>query len=192
MDVDKVGLIGIPLLTSATGEGVMPLPGGSDYAHIGFGGEGRLRVLQQLGRTSTRPDESPGSRDDAQPKVTGVVRDSAGAPLAGVELVLWPPYRAASKGATTDSERTFRADLEPAEPKHAKLRTFLIARDFNRNLALRRLLTSHHQPGPAAGAGPGGYWPCDRRQGQVSDQRRGGDHVLGRAHGRHVGQAHPG
>ena len=129
----------------------------------------------------------------AQPKVTGVVRDSAGTPLAGVELVLWPQYRAASKGTTTDSDGRFVLTWQPQNQNMPNYESFLIARDFNRNLALAQAIDDattnldlRLEPGLAITG------RATDSKGNSLTNVEAGDHVPGRAHGRHVGQAHPG
>jgi len=136
MTVDEVTVIAIPLLTSATGEAVIRYPV-----------ERAVRVsvsVEKEGFSSQREsvelESSPTNLLEVQltspPKLTGVVRDSAGAPLAGVDLVLWPEWRADSKGATTEANGHFVVTWSPQNQNDPNYELFLVARDLKRNLAL--------------------------------------------------------
>jgi protocatechuate 3,4-dioxygenase beta subunit len=76
---------------------------------------------------------------DSSLKLTGVARDSTGAPLAGVELALWP-WRGLSKGATTDSSGHFVLTWNPQNQNNTEYDLLLIARDLKRNLALAQII----------------------------------------------------
>jgi hypothetical protein len=135
LDVDEVGLIGIPFLTSATGEGVVPyLVGRTKRVSVSVEKEG-------YGSYNNSVELAPGPTNrlevemTAPPKLTGVVRDSAGAPLAGVEMVVWPPWGGASKGGTTDTNGHFVVTWHAVNQNASYYEPFLIARDFKRNLA---------------------------------------------------------
>jgi hypothetical protein len=72
--------------------------------------------------------------------LTGVARDGAGTLLAGVELALWPAWRASSKGATTDSSGHFVVTWKPQNQDDPNYELFLIARDLKRNLAFAQAI----------------------------------------------------
>jgi hypothetical protein len=140
MSVDEVGVIAIPFLTSATGDGVVRYPLGratSVSVSVEKDGFGTQHASVEL-------DPSPTNHLEveliAPPKLTGVVRDGAGAPLAGVDLVLWPLFRASSKGATTDSQGHFALTWTPQNLGNTEYELILIARDLKRNLALAQAI----------------------------------------------------
>lgn len=140
MDVDEAGLIAIPFLTSATGEGVVPYPvGRTTRISVSVEKEG-------YGSYNNSVELAPGPTNRLEvemtvpPKVTGMVRDSAGTPLAGVELVLWPPWRAASKGTTTDDNGHFLLTWNQQNLNGPDSELCLIARDSKRNLALAQAM----------------------------------------------------
>jgi protocatechuate 3,4-dioxygenase beta subunit len=136
MDVDGVGVIAIPFLTSATGEGVLTYPvGRATHASLSVEKEGygshHTSVQLEAGTTNRVEVElKPPMR------LTGVVRDGAGAALAGVELALWPDWQANSKGTTTDADGHFVLTWNPRNLNGPNNEICLIARDFRRNLAV--------------------------------------------------------
>ncbi len=136
MEVDEVGVIAIPFLTSVTGEGVVPYPvGRTTRISVSVEKEG-------YGSYNNSVELAPGPTNrlevemTAPPKVTGVVRDSAGVPLAGVEMVVWPAWGGASKGGTTDTNGHFLVTRNLPDQNNPYYEQFLIARDLRRNLAL--------------------------------------------------------
>jgi hypothetical protein len=136
MNVDEVSVIAIPVLTSAAGEGVIRYPvERATRVSVSVGKEGF--ASQQA---AVELESSPTNRLEIGlaplPKLTGVVRDSAGTPLAGVDLALWPEWRAKSKGATTDANGHFVVTWNPQNQDNPNSELFLIARDLKRNLAL--------------------------------------------------------
>jgi hypothetical protein len=100
------------------------------------GGEAKTNSLEIAPGSTNRMEVEM----TAQPKVTGVVRDSAGTLLAGVQLALWPQWRAASMGTTTDSDGRFVLTSQPQNQNTPNVELFIIARDFNRNLALAQAI----------------------------------------------------
>ena len=136
MGVDEVSVIAIPLLTSASGEAVIRYPvGRATRVSVSVNKEdfGSRQAALDL---DSNPTNSLEVELTSPPKLTGIVRDSTGASLAGVDLVLWPPWRANSKGATTDGKGHFALTWEPQNQNNTEYELFLIARDFKRNLAL--------------------------------------------------------
>ncbi|MCX6925508.1 MAG: carboxypeptidase-like regulatory domain-containing protein [Verrucomicrobia bacterium] len=69
-------------------------------------------------------------------EVTGVARDKTGAPVAGVEISVWPEWGASSKRAKTDADGRFTLKFNPNQfgPVRAS-QPILIARDMTGNLA---------------------------------------------------------
>ena len=140
MDVDEVGVIAIPFLTSATGEGVVRYP------------VGRATSISVSVEKEDFGSQSAGIQLDSEPTnhleveltspamVTGVVRDATGTPLAGVELVLWPEWRVRSKETTTDANGHFVVSWNPQNQNDPNSELFLIARDLKRNLALAQTI----------------------------------------------------
>ncbi len=142
LSVDNVTVIGIPFLTSAAGEGVIRYPverTSSIMASAEKEGFGSLTTAINLGG-----DPSPSTQIEIElsspSKLTGVARDDAGNLLAGVEITLWPPWRANSKGATTDSKGHFSLTWNPQNENQQEYELFLIARDLKRNLALAQTI----------------------------------------------------
>jgi protocatechuate 3,4-dioxygenase beta subunit len=136
MNVGEVSAGAIPVLTSATGEGVIRYPVGSAISvSVSVQKEGFASRQAALDLESS-PTNLLEVELTSPPKLTGVVRDGAGAPLAGVELVLWPGWRANSKGATTDTNGHFVLPWSPQNFNDPNFELFLIARDLKRNLAL--------------------------------------------------------
>jgi uncharacterized GH25 family protein len=138
--VDEVGMIAIPFLTSATGEGVMPYPVGRAtrfWASVEKEGYGAQNASAEL-------DAGPTNRIEVELKpplkLIGMARDGAGAALAGVELAVWPGWQANSKGATTDANGHFVLAWNPQNPGRPDYELCLIARDFKRNLALAQTM----------------------------------------------------
>ena len=135
MVVDETGLIGIPFLTSATGEGVVRYPvGRTTRISVSVEKEG-----YGSGNDSLELEPGPTNRLEVEltvpPKVTGVVRDGAGVPLAGVEMMVWPPWGGTSKGGTTDTNGHFLVIRNLPDGNNPNYEQFLIARDLRRNLA---------------------------------------------------------
>jgi protocatechuate 3,4-dioxygenase beta subunit len=136
MNVDEVSVGAIPVLTSAAGEGVIRYPvERATKVSVSVGKEGF-----NLQRESVELESSPTNLLEVQlaspPKLTGMVRDSAGAPLAGVQLVLWPEFRATSKGAKTDAEGRYLLTWNRQNQGDGDYEMILVARDLKRNLAL--------------------------------------------------------
>ena len=73
-------------------------------------------------------------------KLTGMVRDGNGTALAGVEVVLWPGWRANAKGAKTDDSGRFTLAWSPQRQASAGFGLFVIARDLKRNLAVAQAM----------------------------------------------------
>jgi protocatechuate 3,4-dioxygenase beta subunit len=140
MVVDEVGMIAIPFLTSATGEWVMPYPVGR-ATHVWVSVEKEGYGSQNA---SVELEGSPTNRIEVElkppMKLTGVVRDRAGAALAGVELALWPEWQANSKGTTADTNGHFVLAWNPRDLNRPDFELCLIARDFKRNLALAQTI----------------------------------------------------
>jgi protocatechuate 3,4-dioxygenase beta subunit len=135
MVVDETGLIGIPFLTSATGEGVVRYPvGRTTRISVSVEKEG-----YGSGNDSLELAPGPTNRLEVEltvpPKVTGVVRDGAGVPLAGVEMMVWPPWGGTSKGGTTDTNGHFLVIRNLPDGNNPYYEQYLIARDLRRNLA---------------------------------------------------------
>jgi uncharacterized GH25 family protein len=140
MDVDGVGVIAVPFLTSATGEGVLTYPvGRATHASLSVEKEG-----YGSHHTSAQLEAGTTNRVEIELKppmrLTGVVRDGAGAALAGVELALWPDWQANSKGTTTDADGRFTLTWNPRSMNNPNFEVCLIARDFKRGLALAQTL----------------------------------------------------
>jgi hypothetical protein len=136
MQVDEVSVIAIPVVTSATGEGVVRYPvGRASSVSVSVEKEGL-----GLQRAAIELESNPTNRLEVEmtspPKVTGVVRDGAGAPLRGVELVLWPNWGGSSKGATTDTNGHYVLTWNPQNQNRPDNELFLVARDLKRSLAL--------------------------------------------------------
>jgi hypothetical protein len=96
MRVDQVFVIAIPVLTSAAGDAVIRYPvERASSISVSVEKEGFA-----TGRASTRLESSPTNSLEvelAPPlRLTGVARDSTGAPLPGVTLALWPQWRASA------------------------------------------------------------------------------------------------
>ena len=136
MQVDGIGMIAVPFLTSTTGEGVLRYP--VDHASRGW-----VSVEKEgYGSHSTSVELEPGETNrievelKAPLKLTGVAKDGSGAALAGVELTLWPEWQANSKGTTTDADGRFVLAWNPRNMNGPNNEMCLIARDYKRNLAL--------------------------------------------------------
>ena len=128
-------MIASPFYTSASGEGIIRYP---------IERATRLWVsVEKEGYDSrnANADLAAGGTDRLEfelrpaPKITGTARDVAGAPLAGVDLVLWPEWRFKSKAATTDANGHFMVAWNAQNQNHPNSELFLIARDLKRNLA---------------------------------------------------------
>jgi protocatechuate 3,4-dioxygenase beta subunit len=142
LGVDGVSVIGIPFLTSAAGEGVIRYPverTSTIMASAEKDGFGSRSTAINLGG-----DPSPATQIEIElsspSKLTGVARDGGGSLLAGVEIMLWPPWRANSKGAATDSNGHFSLTWNPENQNQQEYELFLIARDLKRNLALAQTI----------------------------------------------------
>jgi Carboxypeptidase regulatory-like domain len=136
MDVDGVGMITVPFLTSATGEGVLTYPvGRATHASVSVEKEGygshHTSVQLEAGTTNRVEVQL-----EAPLKLSGVVRDGAGAALSGVELALWPEWQANAKGSTSDADGHFVLAWNPRNLNGPNNEICLLARDFKRNLAL--------------------------------------------------------
>jgi len=140
MHVDQVSVIAIPVLTSAKGEGVIRYPVGRatsvsvSVEKEGFGSQSGAVELE------SSPTNLLEVQMASPPKLTGVVRDSAGAPLAGVDLVVWPEWQARSKGATSDANGRFVLTWNRQNLGNSQYDMFLIARDLKQNLALAQTI----------------------------------------------------
>jgi len=88
---------------------------------------------------TTTADQSDGELN-SRPKLTGVVRDGSGAPLAGVELVVWPSWGGASKGGITDTNGHFVMTWNQPDRSGFYYEPLLIARDLKKNLAFAQSL----------------------------------------------------
>ena len=140
MQVDDVSVIAIPFLTSAKGEGVLRYPVGratsvSVSVEKESYGTQRAGVELESGATSRLEVEMK-----APSRLTGVARDSAGAPAPGVEIMLWPEWRASSKGAKTGADGRFTLTWNPQSQGSTEYDLILIARDLKQNLALAQTL----------------------------------------------------
>jgi hypothetical protein len=140
LKVDEVNVIAIPVLTSATGDALIRYPSGrTTFASVSVTKEG-LSAKQAANGLDPGPTNWLQVEMVSPPKITGVARDSAGTPLAGVDLVLWPPWRASSKGATTEANGCFVVTWDPQNQNDPNYELFLIARDVKRNLALAQII----------------------------------------------------
>ena len=140
MKVDDVSVIAIPLLTSGAGEGVIRYPvdrAANVSLSVEKEGLGSQPAAVQL-------DSSPTNHIEVEmafpPTLKGVVRDGTGKSLAGVELGLWPPWRASSKGATTEANGQYVLTWNPQNQNNTEFELFLMARDLKRNLALAQTI----------------------------------------------------
>jgi hypothetical protein len=140
MGVDEVTVIAIPLLTSAKGEAVIRYPIGratTVSVSVTKEGFGSRQAAVDLDPSATNPLEVELT---SSPRLRGIVRDSAGAPLAGVDLLLWPGWRANSKAVTSDSNGRFVLPWNPQNYNDPNFELFLVARDLKRNLALAQAI----------------------------------------------------
>jgi hypothetical protein len=127
---------GIPLLTSASGDAVVRFPS-ERVARIAVTvnkeGYGSDRVVAKLdGRTSKNLRVKLASSQT----LTGIVRNSSGAPVEGALVVAWPDWRTRSKTATTDSAGRFTLLWHPQKAENSDSEILLIARDQKHNLAV--------------------------------------------------------
>jgi Carboxypeptidase regulatory-like domain len=140
MNVDDVSVICIPLLTSTTGEGVIRYPtSGAKSVSVTVEREGF-----SSGRGATDVDSGPTNSLEVQlgsrPRLNGIVRDSTGAALEGVELTLWPDWRANSKATKSDKKGHFSMPWNPQNMGNQDYEICLVARDLKRNLAFAQVV----------------------------------------------------
>lgn len=121
-------------------------------AGSGTNGSGLLRLPAGEYKVSASKDNSRSEGTDASvetghtnhieivlnppPRITGVVRDSSGAPVPGMELSIFPNWGQSSSGATTDAKGRYEMLWNPQRTGPAGSGFCLLARDVARNLAV--------------------------------------------------------
>jgi hypothetical protein len=136
LNVDEVNVIAIPVLTSAAGEAQVRYPSGrTTFASVAVTKDG-LASRQAANGLDPGPTNYIQVELTVPPRISGVVRDSTGTALAGVELAFWPEWRANSKEGKTDAEGRFVLTWQPQNQNNSEEAVVLVARDLKRNLAL--------------------------------------------------------
>ena len=140
MFVDDISVAAPDFLTSTAGVGVVRYPLDlTKQIWVAVEKEG-LASQQASVALFSRPTNHLEIEMTLPPRVTGVARDSAGERLAGVELTLWPAWRASTKGATTDADGKFVLAWNCSNQNILDNELILVARDLKRNLALAQLI----------------------------------------------------
>ncbi len=140
MQVDDVSVIAIPVVTSAAGEALIRYPVeratriSVSVEKEGFGSQRTDAGLKSSPEIPLEVELAP------LPRITGVVRDNTGAPAAGVELALWPTWRASSKGVKTDPNGHFTLTCNPQNQNQPQYELCIVAQDVKRNLALAQTI----------------------------------------------------
>ena len=135
LNVDEVNVIAIPVLTSASGDALVRYPSGrTTFASVSVGKEG-------LATKQAASGLDPGTTNYLQveltmpSRLTGVVRDAAGTALEGVDVSLWPDWRANAKPVKSDKEGHFSLPWSPQMGGGPNSELVLVARDLKRNFA---------------------------------------------------------